>query len=263
MIVFISKNDFLENKKKLLKMNVAILNSTDNEKISSLRCCRDSDDFSALQPNKALLAKGTGELSNREYDKKLRAWTEVKAFKKVVATAAATQMVKDDELNPNARINKNVLIILGTKCYSKFRKHLISEFKRILKLEDDDGPVVVDFRKISSLPIASETEKALEKEIKKLDKKIDKLSDVLSYADYDMVDGGDLDRIEKKIKKLRKERSKLAETMRGDSSVVQNTIALDTLKKNGAIKKSARKKLFAFVSKYHSKSAEDYTDYYS
>ena len=258
MIVVINKKDFKNNLKSLTKSGkYAILNATDDDKISRLGTVDAGDEFHELEPPDILCEKN---IASHVYDKKLNAWLKTPALKRAFAVAAAMQLSDRGQIMPDEKINKNVFIVMEKKAYKCVTKPLIQYVRDIMyKLEKDDGPVIIDFRKAYKYA-DTDIHEALRAELKKLDKKIDKMTEDMKYISSSMFefDDDDIKSKTKKINKLRKKRKELVSQLESSSNINKDTISSDTLVssiKHGAISKSARKKLMRFIKKYYDHDA--------
>lgn len=256
MIVLISKKDFLKHSKKLLKISYGLIDGvgggdTDLNEFGAIRNAEES--FDSLNAPKSLTSKTSIDMF--KVKKKIDNYLE--KLPRAFACAAALQLTnRDGDIEPNDKLDKNVYIILTNKTYKALAKKIKNRFIKVLDLDEEDGDVVVLFDKYPSVVASEDYEKAMKKEISKLDKKIDKIVEDLDSG-FDLWDEDDSFKAEKKLQKLRKERKRLANE--GDKSEgITDSVRVDLLLKNAALKKSARKKLAKYCVSYHKHNGSEF-----
>lgn len=264
MIIIISEKTFLKNRGRLCKKGkYVIVNTTDNDKITNMGSVHAGDSFQILDPPPILTEK---HVSDHVKDKKVEGWLGCPEARKAFATIAFMQISDHGEISKDP-VNKNVFVVLSKKGYKHCKKLIIGKMIRLFKLDEDDGPVVIDFKKAYKYA-DGDIHNNIKDEIKRLDKKIDKLVEEVEYGDYDIFDDKDMHEREKKLKKLRSRRKQLVKELDennesiGSSNKMSDEILCNCIKR-GFISKSARKKLANFTKKFIEKDAiADYTTRY-
>ena len=254
MIVIISKKDFLKNKKKLLKSGeYAICDTTGDSDIAELGAVKNCDEaFEDMDPPDSLIE---GDLDAAKYEKKLNGYLKAPAHMKCVALACAAMLTHDGAIDPDQKTTKNVFIIFRTPVYKKLGKAIYKRWLKILDLDDEDGTVVVLFRKaFEQTKGASIDREDIEKQLKKLDKKINEMNEDLEAENIGYFDDVDIDKLREKLKKARKQREKYARALSGESpdedSKPTDEMICDAIK-GVKIPKQTRKKLAKYCLKYH------------
>ena len=163
-------------------------------------------------------------------------------------------LTHNGELDPDEKTSKNVFVIFRDRVYKKLGKAIYKRWLKILDLDDEDGPVVVLFRKaFEQLKGASVDNEDLEKQLKKLDKKINEINDDLEADNIGYFDDTDVDKLKSKLKKARKERERIARIIAGecpDDSEPTSDMICSAIK-GVKIPKRTRKRLAKYCLKYH------------
>lgn len=252
MIVLISKKKFCKYHKKLLKKtNYGIINGTaaGNKILDEIGAIRSSEeDFDYLRASSSLTKKSKIEAGVK--GRKLDAY--LSKLPRAIACAAALQLCNEDgEIDPEEKINKNVYVILTNKTYKALAGKIKKCMMKYMKLTEEDGDVVVLFDKFpKSLKEYGNTSALINKELEALDKKINNLqSDLNAGEANELWSDSDIEAADEKLKKLRKERKALAT---GDASEgLPDSVRVRLILKEGAVSKSARKKLSDYIIRYH------------
>lgn len=252
MIVIISKKDFLANKKRLLKGgDYAICDTTNDSEIAELGSVKNCDEaFEDMDPADALIK---GDIDAAKFDKKLNAYLKAPCHNKCVALACAAMLSHGNGIDPDEKTSKNVYIIFRNPVYKKLGKAIYKRWLKILDLEEEDGPVVVMFRKAyeQTKGMGVDAEE-LKRQIKKIDKKIDSLREDLEADNIGYFNDDDVDKLKEKLKKARKQRVKYAKALEGDmgDNEPSDEMICDAIK-NVKISKKTRHKLAKYCIKYH------------
>lgn len=230
MIIIISEDDFMKNRKVFRKDDILIINGTKNKDIAAMAGQNAADYQKELTPKDAIFEESS--LSSDQKKDGIKHFLKRGKIVEICAIASAASLQN----------NMNVYIVLKNKVARLLSKKLKKRFEKITETEPDS--VFIDF---SSFDEVETTNSDVEKELKKIDKKIDSLKEE-SENFWDFVTDKDKDRVEHKIKKLRKERKALAEQ-------IEEGKTLDVTKakfiQKMEMKKSAKRKLDEFIRNYY------------